>query len=468
MLRINTILLGATLCGALAAPLAVQRTNVGPDKFAPLAEDHELASIWNDPDFSRRLIGSYGFASDVEPKMTPEEQAYYRDKVVPALRAEPSKAIPLLKSALKPGSTAEFDFTLGNIYFQNEDLTNAVKHLRDALGKFPDYRRAQKSLAFALVRDGKYKEAIQPLVRTASIGGADGKVFGLLAFCLMGQGRYASAESAYEQALVFEPDNFDFKQGLVKCAVATSNFDRALALISELIEQYPDKEALWTLQANIYIQKEQPGKAAVTLEILRRTGKATPQNLFLLGDLYLTQESRDLALEAYLQGVEKDGGQNPAKALRPAQILVSRGAYEEALKLIGQIRKAETLADEDKLKLLKLEAKIAIATGQGERAIATLEEVSRKNPLDGEALLLSGDYYSKHGEPEKAAFRYETAAGMPETEAEALVKHAQLLVQSRKYPQALELLRRAQKVKPRDNVQAYLEKVEQLARTSRS
>jgi hypothetical protein len=48
------------------------------------------------------------------------------------------------------------------------------------------------------------------------------------------------------------------------------------------------------------------------------------------------------------------------------------------------------------------------------------------------------------------------------------VKHAQLFVQAQKYPQALELLKKAQKAKPRDNVQRYLEKVEQLARSGRS
>ena len=46
--------------------------------------------------------------------------------------------------------------------------------------------------------------------------------------------------------------------------------------------------------------------------------------------------------------------------------------------------------------------------------------------------------------------------------------HAQLLVQSQKYVQAAELLRKAQKAKPRDNVQRYLDKVEQLARAGRS
>jgi len=53
-------------------------------------------------------------------------------------------------------------------------------------------------------------------------------------------------------------------------------------------------------------------------------------------------------------------------------------------------------------------------------------------------------------------------------EADAFVKHAQLLVQFQKYAKAAELLHKAQKVKPRDNVQRYLDKVEQLARSAHS
>ena len=79
--------------------------------------------------------------------------------------------------------------------------------------------------------------------------------------------------------------------------------------------------------------------------------------------------------------------------------------------------------------------------------------------------MLAGDYYSKNGQKEKAEFRYQTAAGISGYEADAYVKHAQLLVQSQKYTQATELLKKAQKVKPRDNVQRYLEKVEQLSRS---
>jgi tetratricopeptide (TPR) repeat protein len=460
--------LGLILPSVLAAGKA-QPTNSAPTTFAPLPGTHELASIWNDPEFTRRLIGSYGFASEAEPRMSPEEQVFYREKIVPVLANDPKKAIPALQGAIKPSASAVFDFTLGNIYFQNEDLTNAVKHFEAALAKFPDYRRAQKNLAFALVRDGKYEAAIKPLTRTISLGGADGKVFGLLGFAYMNQNRYASAEAAYREALAFEPDNVDFKLGAVKCAIGTSNYDYALALLEELLKQYPERDNLWTLQANIYIQKEQPAKAAISLEMLRRLGKATMQNLYLLGDLYMAQEARDLALSAYLDAIEKDAGQNPSKALRPAQILVNRGAWDEARQLFGKIRGAGgALGKDDELKLLKLESKVALATGGGSDAIKVLEQIIERNPLDGEALLLAGDYYAKNGDREKAEFRYDTAGKLQGFEADAFVKHAQLLVQSQKYAQATELLRKAQKVKPRDNVERYLEKVEQLARSGRS
>jgi Flp pilus assembly protein TadD len=437
--------------------------------FAPVPPGHELASIWNDPDFARRLIGSYGFASDAEPRMTPEEQVAYREKVVPALRDDPQKAMATLQGLVKPGASAVFDFTLGNLYFQNEDLTNAIRHFEAALARFPDYRRAQKNLAFALVRDGKYDAAIKPLTRTIALGGADAKVFGLLGFVYANQGRSASAEAAYGQALVFEPDNLDFRLGLIKCAVATGNYDHALTLLEELLKQYPEREGLWTLQANIYIQKEQPAKAAISLEMLRRLGKATPQNLYLLGDLYMSEEARDLALGAYLEALNKDNGQNPAKALRAAQILVSRSSWDEARQVFTRIRATGTkLSDEDQLKLLKLESKAAMASGAGAEAVQVLEKIIERNPLDGEALLLAGDYYARNEQKEKAGLRYETASKLQGFEADAFVKYAQLMVQSQKYPQAAELLHKAQKIKPRDNVQRYLEKVENLARSGRS
>ena len=173
----------------VSAPCSVkaEKTNTSaPNNFAPLAKDHELASVWNDADFQRRLVGSYGFASEVEPKLQPDELEKYRTVVIPILtNSDSKKIVATLEGLANSKASAVFDFTLGNVYFQREDLTNAAKHFEMAILKFPDYRRAQKNLAFALVRDGKYAESIKPLTRTIALGGGDGKVFGLLGFACL-------------------------------------------------------------------------------------------------------------------------------------------------------------------------------------------------------------------------------------------------------------------------------------------
>jgi tetratricopeptide (TPR) repeat protein len=460
------LLCAGTLVAAERKANAPAERPVAPaaTQFAPVAADHPLAAVWNDPEFTRRMLGSYGFLSEAEPRLNAEEQKVYRDKIVPLLREDPKQAVAELQKLIKPEASAIFDFTLGNLLFQTDDLTNAVTHFEAALAKFPDFRRAQKNLGLVYLRAGNYEAAVKPLSRTVSLGGADSKTFGLLGFAQMNLQRYASAEAAYRQALLFEPENLDFRLGLVKCQIAQANYDAALVLLDELIRQFPEKDNLWALQANVFIQKDQPAKATVNFEMLRRLGKATPAQLFTLGDLYLAQEIRDLALNAYLEGVEKDAGANPAKALRAAELLVARGALPEAKQIFARLKAATTpLAGNDELRLLKLEAKAALAAGEGEQAAAVLEKISERNPLDGEALLLAGDHYARTGQKEKAQLRYETAAKLEGFEADALLKQAQLKVQGQKYAEAVELLRKAQKSKARDNVQRYLERVEQLA-----
>lgn len=439
-----------------------------PAAFAPVSSNDPLASMWNDPEFQRRMLGSYGMKSEIEPRMTPDEQALYRDKIVPALRGESKAALELLKDRAKPGASAQFDFALGNVYFQTDDLTNAITSFEAAIGKFPDFLRAQKNLGFAYLRTGQFEKAVQPLSKTISLGGPDGKVFGFLGYCYGNLGRNASALGAYQQALLFEPDNLDFKLGLVKSAIGLGSYDQALALLDEVLQQHPERDALWALQANVFVQKGQMDKAAVSLEMLRRLGKATPAQLLMLGDLYLNQEARDLALGAYNEAVEKGPGANLPKALRAADILASRSAFKEASGLLEKIRSTAgtSLTGADELKWYKLSAKVALGTGDGTKAMEMLEGVIQKNPLDAEALIMAGDYYARNGQPEKALFRYETAGKIDGFEADALVKQAQLMVSTRKYEPALELLRKAQKVKPRDNVQRYLERVEQVARNA--
>ncbi len=112
---------------------------------------------------------------------------------------------------------------------------------------------------------------------------------------------------------------------------------------------------------------------------------------------------------------------------------------------------------------LKLRARIAVARGAGEDEARILEQTVALDPLDGEALILLGQYHARNGKPDMAIPQYERAAGVPAFEADAKIRHAQLLVGQGRYAEALPLLRRAQQVKPRENVQQFLDQVERVA-----
>jgi tetratricopeptide (TPR) repeat protein len=255
----------------------------------------------------------------------------------------------------------------------------------------------------------------------------------------------------------------------VKSYVSQNKLNDANALIEEILQEKPDNDAMWKLQAGVFLQMEQPAKAAINYEILRKLGKIDAASLMLLGDIYMSQEQKNLALGPYLEAVEKDPAKAASRGVRAADILVGRGAWEEAQQMIQKIRNVSggALEDADQMKLLKLESRIALANNEGAKAAETLEKIVEKNPMDGEALMLLGDYFSREGQREKAEFRYDMASKITGFEADAMVKHAQLLVQLQSYDKAAELLTRAQKIKPRDSIQKYLEQVQRVARAKR-
>ena len=61
-------------------------------------------------------------------------------------------------------------------------------------------------------------------------------------------------------------------------------------------------------------------------------------------------------------------------------------------------------------------------------------------------------------------FWYERAASIESFEVNAKVRHAQVLVGLGRYNDALPLLRRAQEVKPRDDIARYIEQVQRLSK----
>jgi tetratricopeptide (TPR) repeat protein len=450
----------------LAGAAALALLCVSPSPASGTAQERTELSVWEDPGFQKSFLGSYGVQSDVEPRVTTVEREQL-ERILPLMASDPDRALRELEKAAIPEASAIFDFTLGNLRFQRDELDRAAAHYAAALAKFPAFRRAHKNLGLIQVRTGDYERAIESLGRVIELGGGDGTTYGLLGYSYASTGNHVSAESAYRSAVLLDPEVLDWKLGLTQSVYRQRKYGDTLALCDELITRFPNRADFWLLQANTWIGLNQPLKAAEDFEIVRRMGQATIQSLNTLGDIYVNEGLHDLAAGVYAEAARMDAGQSPDRPLRNVEVLAQRGALEEAAGLLGTVKEIHgaQLDPAEKIRLLKLESRLALAEGEGEGAAGVLEEIVALDPLDGEALILLGQHYARIEEPERAIFYYERAQSLEGFEAEAAVRHAQLLVRLTRYREAVPLLKRAQELRPRDEVARYLEQVERIART---
>lgn len=450
-------------------PFLLVLTLAAPCRAGDQADTAGVAAIWNDPAFQKAFIAGYGINSEIEPRVTPEEVKIL-EKIRPLMAEDLPKAEETLKKQMKPDCSAILDFTLGGIRFQQEKTGEALDNYKKAVEKFPSFRRAWRNLGLIYVRSDRYDDAISAFTKMIELGGGDGYSYGLLGFAYASKQDYQAAEAAYRNALLLQPENTEWRLGLTRCVFKQQKFEDAATLLDGLIERYPDKADFWLLQAQTYLGMKQPLKAAEDLEAVDLLGKATVDSLHTLGDIYVSENLMDLAARAYERGIDVDAKQPLSRPLRATEVLAARGALAQARQVaahIGEVWK-DRIEEADRRKLLKLEARLSMADGASTPETAgVLEEIIKLDPLDGEALMLLAQHYSRQNESDRAILYYERAESIDAFEVNAKVRHAQVLVGMGRYADAVPLLRRAQEVKPRDDIARYLEQVERIAKSRR-
>ena len=426
-------------------------------------------NLWENPVFQKRLQGSFGFNSEIEPSLTETEQADY-DQIRPLLQEAPDKALEyLLKLSALPDASARFDFLIANLYFQKEQRVQAQAAFQKALEKFPAVRQAHNTLAILHVQMGRPVEAIRHFTEAIRLGSVDGTTYGLLGLAYVTVQNYVAAEECFRNAIVLNPEVKDWEMGLIQSMYSQEKYAEVISTMNRMIRLNPDDDKLWMLQANAYLGRKEPLAAAANFEVVDQLGKLPPASMNTLADIYVNEGLLSAAAAAYLRAFEKDASGNVDGPLRAVEILLAKEGYDAARGLLEKVRKVagENLGRADEIKLLKVQAKIGMAEGAEDAAAETLRAVVEKDPLDGESLILLGQYHQRQGELEKAANLFETAVGIKAFEMDASVRLAQLKVGQGKYEEAIPLLKRAQAIQARDSVGRFLEDLERFMKTRR-
>ena len=452
----------ATATEATAEPAAVQEPQ---EATASRKRTAQVYAFWEDPDFQYYFNQSYIAESDVEPPLTANEFEVMQEVMEYMSQEDRDKAMSRLRDRQGDDASAIIDFTLGSLHFQRDEFEDAARNYQVAVTKYPKFRRAWKNLGLLRMRLQQYPAAASSFVKVIELGGGDALTYGLLGFANGNLGDHIAAESAYRTAAMMEPDRLDWRMGLARSFFKQLRFAEAAALCDALIATNPDDAKLWMLQANAYVGLKQTDKAAENLELVDRLGESDFDSLALLGDIYINQGLFDLGTKAYLRAIAKEEKRDFKRVMTAADQMVRRNAYEAGRDLIQGAETAfgAELDDAAKMDVLRLRARVALATGAGDEEATLLEEIVKLDPLDGNSLILLGQYHAREGDPDKAIFRYEQAASIEGFAADAKVRHAQLLASQGKFVDALPLLRAAQSIDPREHVRKFLEDVERVA-----
>lgn len=429
---------------------------------------NEAAQIFGNPDFQKRLFGSYGIRSEVEPpSLEREEVEFYNEQVVTAVNAGNQQgAIQALKGYITPTTNANFDFTLATLYLQNGQLDNALNSYRSAVKKFPEFMRAHKNLGIVEAQMGDFPKALASLSKSIELGGFDGDTFGLIGYCYFSLGNYVSSLDAYRMASVLNPENKAWRVGKSRVLVETGMYSQAIVSLKELLEEDPSDSRYWQTMANAYISLEDYQSAIASLEVNRRMGKATLSSLRTLGDLYTNEFLANPALACYTEAIAS--GMTIRDCLRVIDVFMQRGYLIEAQEMIDRTRSArtESMSSEEKLNLLNFEAMLAMRGGDEAGAVKALESILHEDPTNGRALLLLAKHYQDQGELGEADFYFERAEKSSDSKIarEALISHAVMKVSQSLYADAADLLRRALSFREEQRLRDYLEAVESAAR----
>jgi tetratricopeptide (TPR) repeat protein len=435
------------------------------------------------PEFRDAFLGTLGVKSDVEPKLTEEEQ-HYLEQIQPFMGKDLEACINAFEKVSGPEATARFDYELGVLYMQKNDVEKAREALIRAVTKFERFLRAHSNLGLLYTRVNRTREAIPHITKSIALGQASEELYGMLAYCHLQNGDSLSAETAYRNAIMLGPKTVDWKTGLAQALFSQQKAGEAIALLDELLKVDPQKELFWNMQAVAQIANGQPLKAAQNLEMLALMGKATAKEYSILGDIYMSQALFPLASRSYIAGASAKGAPSaPDGLLKNAESLAQRSAYPEAKSVLASVESVfPSLDTSHKVKMLKIRSRIAMAEEAPDSAVALLNEIVQVDPMDGEALMLLADHFIKKGTDAdlvQAIFYLERGVKIPTSEADASVRLAQAKIAKsasetdkgkrlEAMASAIELLKRAQELKKRDSVGSYMADLEKTVQKLRS
>lgn len=414
--------------------------------------------------FKRKLVESYEAVSTREPLAT-EIEAALLQRLRTMIAENPQQARNMLVDILSGGTpvSAAFNHAMGNIYFTAGEYLSAEIEYDAAIQKHGSFQRAWNGLGMARFRQDDYEGSLAALTKSLQLGANDAETYGIVGFCHLSLGNLKSAEVAYDMAILNDPSNSEWAEGLAQIYMETERYDEARRVFAQLSREFPDEAEYWLLQSNTWLLEEEPLKAARCLEIADRIERLDANALFLLGSIYLKQEIFEKAEQTYLKSIDLGLAMNESKSLEALNYLASRGRFDIARKVMDAMPDPQdSWSRQDKAIYYLVKADLAKEDSRHDIAEVAYRLVLELEPFSSPALLNLAQLYIDTDRPEMSIYLLERLEGEEGYEYSALMLRSQLLIEAERFEESLPLLERALRRQPSDSLKDLHNQIQHL------
>ncbi|MEW8301505.1 MAG: tetratricopeptide repeat protein [Candidatus Thiodiazotropha sp.] len=309
-------------------------------------------------------------------------------------------------------SNVEASSLLAALYADQGEMERAIRIAKESLAKHTDRAASYLLLARLHAQAESHEEVVKVLSDLISNKPNDLQNRLHLATYFQKQGDNARAVEVLQQAITDLPQNMDAKLALIYLLKNQGEADRAEALLEQYVSETPEHTGLKLELARHYLAVGRDDEANNTLS-----------------------QVIDLA------GASEDG--LAAKSMK-ASTLIKKQSIAEAGALLDEV-----LAADPKFKdALMIRAGLALMSDDADKGIADLRTLLREDPSYVKAHRLKARAHLKKGEIQLARESLEDAIKVQPEEAAANFELVQLLINTREFDDAIEVLQKMRRFAP--------------------
>lgn len=181
----------------------------------------------------------------------------------------------------------------------------AIENYSLAIGLSPDGVPMLAARAQMYLRMQLWEKAVSDFSRIVDLRPDNIVARNYRAYAYMQLRRFDEAHVDYERILQRDAQNYDARLGLALTEQRMGHRDRAIELLSSLMESCPDSVQLYSVRASIYAENQQPELALLDLDHAIEADADNSNYLLARAYLYLEQGNRLRARADFRRAIER-------------------------------------------------------------------------------------------------------------------------------------------------------------------